>query len=322
MRIVQKIVGFGRKYSRQQLKNMRAIISNHSAHYIVKRKGEEKWVENRTVVWINGIRESLAEPIRTGHWKATRLGNDRTAYVIGLYGTGRWYLSGLMQHALGERAKYIRHWIRFHRGPTSMIYFGHSTMKYASRGQRLPAVTNRILDAVSLGFADLIFVYRHPLDSLLTNWIWWRTYIREKRMGLSITENYKSADDLCADLEQDFGGFDAFARGDPDFYGALRGPRFLSFSEFVEETELFTQPATLALRLEDFMIDPQKEFSKIAGVMSAHLDADHLILFPPRTIPYRYLVVREKVPRFSNFINDLSAETKKRIEKLGYDLGP
>ena len=321
MRIVQKIVGFGRKYSRQQLKNMRAIISNHSAHYIVKRKGEEKWVENRTVVSINGIRESLAEPIRTGHWKATRLGNDRTAYVIGLYGTGRWYLSGLMQHALGERAKYIRHWIRFHRGPTSMIssaipneicfsrpevagryqpHFGRCQLGFRRFDFRLPSSSRFVVDKLDLA-ADI----HH-----------------EKRMGLSITENYKSADDLCADLEQDFGGFDAFARGDPDFYGALRGPRFLSFSEFVEETELFTQPATLALRLEDFMIDPQKEFSKIAGVMSAHLDADHLILFPPRTIPYRYLVVREKVPRFSNFINDLSAETKKRIEKLGYDLGP
>jgi len=29
----------------------------------------------------------------------------------------------------------------------------------------------------------------------------------------SITEEYKSTDDFCVDLEQDFGGFKAFAEG-------------------------------------------------------------------------------------------------------------
>ena len=61
-----------------------------------------------------------------------------------------------------------------------MIYSGHATIRHVSLAIRmLPAVTSRVLEAVRSGFADLIFIYRHPLDSLLTNWIWWRTYLRD-----------------------------------------------------------------------------------------------------------------------------------------------
>ena len=205
-----------------------------------------------------------------------------------------------------------------------MIYSGHATMRHVSRGQSLPAVTSRILEAVRSGFADLIFVYRHPLDSLLTNWIWWRPVSRGKvkfpNWISGISGVYKNTDDLCADLEQNFFEFKAFAEGDPDFFAAVGGPRFLSFPEFVEETELYLQSATLTLRLEDFMIDPFKEFSKIAEVMSVDLDLSRLRVAPPKTKPYRYLAVKEKVPRFRNFINGLNAETKRRIEKIGYNV--
>jgi len=209
--------------------------------------------------------------------------------------------------------------IRFRPGRTSMIYSGHATIRHVSRDQALPAGTGRVVEAARSGLADLIFIYRHPLDSLLTNWIWYRTYIRDNR-ALVISRAYKNTDDLCADLEQNFLEFKAFAEGDPDFFPAVGGPRFLSFPEFVEETELYLQSATLTLRLEDFMIDPLKEFSKIVEVMSVDLDLSCLRLAPPRTESYRYLAVREKVPRFRNFVNGLDAETKRRIEKIGYRL--
>jgi hypothetical protein len=248
----------------------------------------------------------------------TRPGNDRTAYVIGLFGTGRRYVNELILNNIGERAKYFRDTIRLHPGPTPMIYSGHATMRHSSRLQYQPDVTSRIVEAVRSGFADLIFVYRHPLDSLLTNWIWWRTLLRDNRSIAGISQIYQSTDDLCADLEQNFFDFQAFAAGDPDFFIGAPGPRFLSFSEFVEETELHLESATLALRLEDFMIDPVKEFSKIAEVMSVDLDLGQSCLAPPTTKPYGYLAVQEKAPRFRDFINQLDAETKRRIEKSGY----
>jgi hypothetical protein len=252
-------------------------------------------------------------------WYVPHSGNDRTAYVIGLYGSGRVYVHSLILQNIGERAKYTRIGCRFHPGPTSMIYSGHATMRHVSRGQDSPAVTSRILEAVRSEFADLIFVYRHPLDSLLTNWVWWRLICRNKKAPFAgISEVYKNTDDLCADLEQTFCDFKAFAEGDPSFFAAEGGPPFLSFVEFVEETELFLQSATLTLRLEDFVIDPLKEFSKIVEVMSVDLDLSRLRIAPPKTKPYRYLAVKEKVSQFRNFINELDAETKRRIEKIGY----
>jgi hypothetical protein len=200
-----------------------------------------------------------------------------------------------------------------------MIYSGHATIKHVSSLlQYPPAVTRRVLESVKSGFADLMFVYRHPLDSLLTNWVWWQTYTRDSRMIAGISQVYKNTDDLCADLEQNVHEFEAFAEGDPEFFAGVPGPRFLSFPEFVEETELHLQSATLSLRLEDFMTDPCKQFSKIVEVMSVDLDLSRLCVVPPRTKPYGYLAVKDKVPRFRNFINGLDAETKGRIERMGY----
>jgi hypothetical protein len=244
--------------------------------------------------------------------------NDKTTYIIGLFGTGRRYINELILQNIGERAKYFMDGLRLHPGPTPMIYSGHATMRYASRAQEPPAVMSGILESVRSGFADSIFVYRHPLDSLLTNWIWWRTYLRDNRWISGISQVYSNTDDLCADLEQNFCEFETFAEGDPDFFVSLPGPPFLSFAQFVEETELHMQAATLTLRLEDFMVDPSQEFSKIVAVMSANVDLSALCVPPPITKPYGHLVVKEKVPRFRHFIHALEAETKRRIDEIGY----
>jgi len=264
--------------------------------------------------WAKPARENSRFSIDTG------LPKYRTAYVIGLFGTGRRYINEFLREKqnIGERAKYFRDAIRLHPGPTPMIYSGHATTRYASRAQELPEVTRGILDAVRSGFANFIFLYRHPLDSLLTNWIWWRAYIRSNRWISGISEVYKNSDDLYADLDRHFLDFKAFAEGDPQFFAGVPGPRFLSFAQYVEETELHLQSATLTLRLEDFTTDPLKEFSKIAEVMAVDLDLSQLRLVPPRTKPFGYLATVEQVPRFRDFVNDLSVETKRRLEGIGY----
>ena len=284
MEILQKLIRFARRSPREKLRSIRRNL------------GDMDW-----------------------YWKVHSPGNDRTAYVIGLFGSGRDYITELILQHLGERTIYFRMPIRFRPGRTSMIYSGHATIRHVSRDQALPAGTGRVVEAARSGLADLIFIYRHPLDSLLTNWIWYRTYIRDNR-ALVISRAYKNTDDLCADLEQNFLEFKAFAEGESDFFAAVRGPRFLSFAEFVEETELFLQSATLTLRLEDFMIDPVKEFSKIVKVMSVNLDVSRLHIAPPKTKPYRYLAVQEKVPQFKQFVNELDRETRSRIERIGYAL--
>jgi len=250
-----------------------------------------------------------------------RIGNDRTAYILGLFGTGRWYINEQILQNIGERAKYFKDEICFHRRPTSMIYSGHVTKKYISRGFAQPVTMIRILEAVRLGFAGLVFVYRHPLDSLLTNWVFWRAIVREGRMVAGVTQMYRHAEELSAELEQNFAEFKAFAQGDPRFYTGMSGPPFLSFAEFVEETELHLQYPGLMLRLEDFMFNPLKEFSRIAEILSPGLDMSRVRVVPPRTKPYGYLAVREESPQFRNFIDALDAETRRRIERIGYPDG-
>jgi hypothetical protein len=256
------------------------------------------------------------------YWKIKDPGNDRTAYIIGLFGTGRLYVNALIQEHIGERAKYFRHAIRVRPGPTSMIYSGHATIKYVSRAQGLPGVTSRILEAVRSRAADLIFIYRHPLDSLLTNWVWWRVYMRDQRMISGLSQIYRTTHELAADLQRNFREFKTFASGDPDFFATRPGTPFLSFPEFVEETELFVQSATLSVRLEDFAIDPRREFGRIAEVMSVHVDVDRLHLARPRAKPYGYLAVKALVPTFADFIDQLDSETKGRIERIGYTVDP
>lgn len=303
------------------VQRVRATFLSYLPDYPIRLNGEETWVENPTKKFIRGVYDTVSEPIRNGQWNVPRFGDDKTAYVIGLFGSGRLYVNTLILQNFGRRARYLRSTIRLHPGPTSMIYSGHATMKYASRGQKLPAVTNRIMEAVRSGHADLIFVYRHPLDSLITNWVWWRTFLREKRFISSIHDVYKTTDELCVALEHDFQGFKAFAEGDAEFFASMPGPRFLSVREFVEETELYAQSATLSLRLEDCMIDPLREFLKLVELMSVPVDLNNVSLPLPKAKPYGYLRLQEKVPQLREFIDGLDLATQKRIEKIGYTAG-
>jgi hypothetical protein len=54
--------------------------------------------------------------------------------------------------------------------------------------------------------------------------------------------------------------------------------------------------------------------------MSVDLDLSRLYVDHPRAKPHGYLAVRDKVPRFGDFIDGLNAETKQRIERIGYAL--
>ncbi len=125
---------------------------------------------------------------------------------------------------------------------------------------------------------------------------------------------------MCVDLEKYFSEFETFAEGDPAFFPASNDPPFLSFPQFVEETELFIQSATLSLRMEDFAIDPPKEFLRLLSVMSPDFDSRGLHVAPPRSKMFRFLEVKERVPQFRDFVARLGAETKGRIEKMGYVL--
>lgn len=281
---------------------------------------ENLWVAKVSVqIWLEVARAELRHLLAAGGWTLARDGRERTGYVLGLYGSGRSYIDALISAHLGKRGKYLVHSLRCHPAPTSLIYSYHATLKYARLYEEPPEVTRRVLQSVSSGFADLIFIYRHPLDSLLSNWIFLRTSM-QKGYGLVIAQSHARTEDLCSVLEQNFAEFEAFATGDASFTATIPGPRFLSFAEFVEETTLFIECATLSLRLEDFIRDPLAEFAKIVRVMSVDLDVSGLTLPRPQTPLYRYRAVAERVPQFQAFIDGLDAETRRRIETMGYQI--
>jgi hypothetical protein len=284
---------------------------------------ENLWVAKVSVqIWLQVIRAELTDLLAAGGWRIAREGCDRTGYVIGLYGSGRTYINALISAHLGKRGKYLVQRLRCHPAPTSLIYSYHATIKYTRLYEEPPEVTSRVLQSVRSGFADLIFIYRHPLDSLLSNWIFLRTSMQKpsRGSGLVISQSHARTEDLCCVLEQNFAEFKAFASGDASFTAAIPGPRFLSFAEFVEETMLFIESATLSLRLEDFTSDPLAEFAKIVRVMSVDLDMSGLTLPRPQTPLYRYRAVAERVPQFQAFVDGLDVQTRGRIEKMGYQI--
>jgi hypothetical protein len=83
---------------------------------------------------------------------------------------------------------------------------------------------------------------------------------------------------------------------------------------------LYLQSPALAIRLDDCPIDPWKEFAKVVEAMSFDHEWGRVRVVPPRPKPYRHLTVRERVPRFRDFIDGLDAGTKRRIEKIGYNV--
>ncbi len=228
MQVLRKLIGFGRKSPRDQLRSAQATLRYHV---------------------IRPLRLKTNTALLNRGWRTPRVGSDRTVYVIGLFGSGRWYINRLLLYNIGERANYFRDTISLHPGPTSMIYSGHATIRHTSRLQYPPEMTNRILEAVRAGFADLIFIYRHPLDSLLTNWVWWRMYVRENKMVLGISEVYSNTDDLCADLERHYSEFEAFAKATLMFLGTYQVRDSCLFKSSSRKLSFSSNPQHLHLGL-------------------------------------------------------------------------
>ncbi len=287
---------------------------------------EHFWAAHRAMLRQSSAAQALVQHRLIGYlarrgWDVEYQGEDRTTYIIGLFGSGRWYLNALLLQHMAERSQYFTDAIRCHPGPTPMIYSGHATLRHPSRAQERPELMQHVLHSARCGFADVIFIYRHPLDSLLTNWVWWRNFLRDRRMITGIAQIYPDDTALCADLEQDFASFKAFADGDPGFFSASPGPPFLSFSQFVEETSLFIRAASLSVRLEEFSVDAPGQFLRVAHTMSAEVDLECTQVSPPRSQPYRHRCIAERVARFRDYIEHIDPQSRALIEAMGYDCG-
>jgi hypothetical protein len=310
---------FARKPPRVQIALLQALANDRTQAFNDRAQAVATLAIDRTQAFVAIARHRLTRlnPFRG------KAGSPTTIYVVGLFGSGRLYLGDVICNHIGERARHFRDELRHESTPTAMIYSGHMTLRHVARGLNSPEFANCIVESVRSGAGKMIFIYRHPLDSLLTNWVWWRSYLRAGSIatehGAFISSSFKSLDALCEIVEQEWANFETFAAGDPAFFTDMPGARFLSFAEFVEESVLLFEQATLRLPLEAFMANPYAAFVKVIDVISPEMRLScSLHIRRPQSKPGAHLFVMKSVPRFNEFVRSISPETKRLMLKLGY----
>ena len=315
MAFFRRALRFARKPPRAQIAILQAYAINRTQGFV----GRTQTFIDRTQAFVTLALDRLAglKPFRS------KVSSISTIYIVGLFGSGRLYLGDAICKHIGERALHFRDELRHESTPTSMIYSGHMTLRYVSRGLNPPEFANRIVESVRSGAGKMIFIYRHPLDSLLTNWVWWRSYLRAGAIatehGAFISSSFQNLDTLCEIVEQEWASFEAFASGDPAFFADLPGARFLSFAEFVEESVLLFEQATLRLPFEAFMTNPYAALVKVINVISPEMRLSFSVhIRRPQSKPGTHLFVMKGVPRFNEFVNSISPETRRLMLKLGY----
>jgi hypothetical protein len=249
----------------------------------------------------------------------------RPTYIIGIFGSGRMYLTSLVLHTDPEVAYYYRGEWRHYLGNIPVILSGHVTSMYEGAFCDRPDYGRVLLERAAAGLINLVFVYRHPLDSLLSNWVWFRKFLRQEKPASGIAASYKTEADLHRDLSENFDEFCLFCEGSKDFArvatGTSRDWRFLSLLEFIHETEVFLSSANVhAFRFEDFQIDAATQFKRFASILAPDLPPKLDQLPAPQAASSRYLSARENVSAFRAKIDSLPTHITKRIVALGYSV--
>jgi hypothetical protein len=255
------------------------------------------------------------------HYPAGRKPN----YIVGIFGSGRQYVGGLLQHSDPEIAYYLRGDLRHYYGAVPVIFTGHVTSIYESALCDHPSFGRTLLDRAAADLISLIFIYRHPLDSLLSNWAWIRRFLRHEAPTTGIAQAYKSEEDFHRDLDDNFDEFSLFCDGSADFARIVTGSeinwRFLSLREYIHETEVFIGGANVqSFRFEDFKADAAAEFKRLVSILAPDLPPEIGNPVAPRALSSRYRSARENVGAFRSFMDSLPTDITKRIMALGYSV--
>jgi len=249
----------------------------------------------------------------------------KPTYIIGLFGTGRWYLNSLILNSGLEIAYCFLDGINHYYGTVPLILSGHVTSIYETALCGAPAFGRELLSRAAAGLINLIFLYRHPLDSLLTNWAWFRDYLGTGKMTSGIDGAYKAEEKFHRDLNDNIYEFSLFCGGSKDFARIVKGPdanwAFLSLVEFINETEIVvSSPNVHCFRLEDFKSNAAREFKRLLSIVAPDL-APKLDGVPsPRSLSSRYQSAKQNVNSFRSLIGSLPAHIARRLEAMGYSV--
>lgn len=269
-------------------------------------------------------------PLWKAHgWNASRLaevaamaGRVKSTAMIGLFGTGRTYLTDLVlsQPQIGLLLHHSLHSVgnpsRF-----PVICSGHATMLRTSSLQHPPAFSEqRLIAPMQTGLHNIVLAVRHPLDALLSNWAWWRHYSQTRTEHLlGINGVFGSTERFCADVEANIEAFTAFAtNGDLSKLG-IEDMTFLSLEEFLDETLAWMNiEGVQIMRFEDFTEPSGRQFEALNRCFFPNGD---LRLTPvlPRAKPYPYREIVAASSRIKNVLEELlSPSIREKIAHSGY----
>jgi hypothetical protein len=248
----------------------------------------------------------------------------KPTYLLGLFGTGRQYLNSLFLKSNLEIAYYFRDCCHNYFGAVPVIFSGHVASTYERVGFRTPDFWRTLIERAAAGLVNLIFIYRHPLDSVLSNWAYFH-HLKKTGVPRGIARGYKAAEDFHRDLNDNIYEFSLFCGGSQDFPRVLAGSYgkggFMSLFEFIRETEVFvSNPNVHCFRFEDFQRDATAEFKRLVSILAPNLthQVDHAA--SPEASSSRYQSAKENVTSFRALMDSLPADVKKRIMALGYSV--
>jgi hypothetical protein len=250
----------------------------------------------------------------------------KPTFINGLYGSGRSYINSLIQKSNLDIAYYFQdREPRYNLPAVPVIRSGHTTSIYKVAGLYPPDYGRALLERAAAHQINFVFIYRHPLDSLLTNWVWFRHLHISKKMTSGITQVYKSEEDFHRELDSNIYEFSLFCGGSKDFTRITKGSEpssaFLSLLEFVDETEAFmTSPNVQCFRLEDFVSDTAEEFKRLVSIVAPDLIPNLGKVPMPRSSSSHYHSAKKNVSSFRSLIGSLPTDIVRRIEAMGYSV--
>ena len=256
----------------------------------------------------------------------------KPAFINDIGPAGRTYLNGLILNSGLDIAYYLRFSDPGTRGaPYSgavpVIFTGHTTAIY--EGHYKSSFGRALLDLAAGHLINLIFLYRHPLNSFVSQWAFQHNLSLGKMPAFGISDLYESIEDFYRDLNDNIYEFSLFCGGSKDFIRITQGPAVrtaggtagLSLLEFIHETEAFiSNPNVHCFRFEDFVRGPAAEFKRFISIVAPDLTPKFDNVPLPRAVSSRYQSAKENVSSFRALISSLPTEITKRIEAMGYSM--
>ena len=253
------------------------------------------------------------------------LENDiSSTVIIGLLGSGRTLLNNILDKSISYQ--FLKHEGLENCGFKSripMIYSGHATLKTVSSFQKNPDFSKKkLIEPLANGCHQMIFMLRHPLDSLFSNYFWWQHCILiNSAHSLGISSVYRGLDEFIEKIESDIVSFCHFVETGEITKNNNGFGKFLSLNEFIYETFLWSQvPSMNVFKFEDFLDDYLGQIEKLEILLSPNC---RLPLSKARILGSRnnYKYICSKSESVKKIIQkSLTNFSEKAIVELGFEL--